>query len=447
MKRLLTSAFGLGLLPFAPGTWGSLPLVAIFVLAAMFAPSVGVAAIIVAAVGLIFSFACVKFAPVVIESTGKKDPGEIVADECGGQAVAILIAMLVNPEMKFVFVTACAVFVLFRIFDILKPWPVCKLEELPAGWGILADDLFAGVYAGLIYWLCFSLGWVEAISGWYFIESLLTPLYAALLGSVQGLTEFLPVSSSGHLVFFEQLQANLDPESDQMLIFDIAIHVGTLGAIFLVFGKDLLDLIKDFFSFGKYGKSPVEIYKKSPSIHFVVCILCTTITTVILYKLFEDKLKGARQLYVVAPMWVVTGIFLFLTDMKKESKKGLAEIGILAAIIIGAAQAFAILPGISRSGTTICMAVFLGAQRKFAVKYSFMISIPAILGAAILEFDPALLGSSVSVAALLTGIFCSFIVGIFSIKLLIKANQNRKLKYFSFYCWIMAAAVFLLYLR
>ncbi len=446
MKRMLTSCFGLGFMPFAPGTWGSIPLVAVFVLAALFAPTVWIAASIVAAVGFVFSFACVKFAPKVMEITGKKDPSEIVADECGGQAVAILIAMLVNPEMKFLFVTACAVFVLFRVFDVIKPWPVNKLEELPAGWGILADDLFAGVYAGLIYWLFFSQGWLEHINNWYFVESKLNPIYAGVLGIVQGLTEFLPVSSSGHLIFFEHFDPKLNSESQEMLLFDIAIHVGTLGAIFLVFGKNILELIKDFLTFGKYGKNPIEIYKKSPSVHFVVCILLTTLTTVILYKLFEDRLKSARQLSVVVPMWVITGVILFVTDMKKNTKKELLDIGLLSAIIIGAAQAGAIMPGISRSGTTICVAIFLGLRREWAVEYSFMISIPAILGAAILEFDPAAFGV-ISIPAMITGVLCSFIVGIVSIKILIKLNEKKKLKYFSYYCWALAAVVFVLYLR
>ena len=151
MKRMLTSCFGLGFGPIAPGTWGSMPSVAIFALICLLGPAEYVLTINTVAMGLLIaigSFACVKFAPSVIAATGKKDPGEVVADELAGQAVTFLGATATG--IKEIIIVAVAGFLLFRFFDIVKPSPARNLEKLPAGWGILADDLMAGVYAAIV---------------------------------------------------------------------------------------------------------------------------------------------------------------------------------------------------------------------------------------------------------------------------------------------------------
>ena len=148
MKRLLTSCFGLGRLPVAPGTWGSLPPVLIFVLTCYLAAPPVVLSIVMVLLVVIASFVCVKFAPAVIEATGKDDPHEVVADEFAGQAL-VFVAMPAVITDK-IFIIALIGFVVFRIFDIIKPWPIRKLERLPKGWGILADDLLAAVYAAIV---------------------------------------------------------------------------------------------------------------------------------------------------------------------------------------------------------------------------------------------------------------------------------------------------------
>ena len=148
MKRLLTSCFGLGWLPIASGTWGSIPPAATFYLMAVHGASANAIAITMTALIIIGSFICVKFAPASIAATNSEDPSEVVADELAGQAVTFLIIAL--TPIGNIFITALAGFLLFRFFDILKPWPIRKLEKLPKGWGILADDLLAGVYAGII---------------------------------------------------------------------------------------------------------------------------------------------------------------------------------------------------------------------------------------------------------------------------------------------------------
>ena len=165
IKRLFSSCFGLGWLPVAPGTWGSLPAVVIFVLACSLGASPLTISIIMAALVLIGSFVCVKLAPAAIVSTGKNDPGEVVADEFAGQAVAFSVIWFFVAETEAVsrvWAIAIAGFLLFRLFDILKPWPIQRIEKLPAGWGILCDDLLAGLYAALglhICWLVYN-SWV-----------------------------------------------------------------------------------------------------------------------------------------------------------------------------------------------------------------------------------------------------------------------------------------------
>lgn len=155
MKRLLTSCFGLGFLPIAPGTWGSLPVAMIFGLLSLLGASVTIISVVMAVMILAGSYVCVRFAPAVIELTGKKDPGEVVADEFAGQAVTFLTIGGLSSSQSFV--TAIAGFLIFRLFDIIKPWPIRKLEKLPSGWGILADDLLAGVYALVLLRICIRL--------------------------------------------------------------------------------------------------------------------------------------------------------------------------------------------------------------------------------------------------------------------------------------------------
>jgi len=152
MKRLVTSCFGLGRLPVAPGTWGSLPAAIVFGLMGHFHVSPVTMSIVLAAVALVSSVVCVGYAPVAIAATGKSDPREVVVDELAGQAITFL-AIGAAPARQ-VWLVAAGGFALFRIFDIAKPWPIRKLESLPKGWGILADDLLAGVYA----WIVLQIG-------------------------------------------------------------------------------------------------------------------------------------------------------------------------------------------------------------------------------------------------------------------------------------------------
>jgi len=158
MKRLAASCFGLGRLPVAPGTWGSLPPTIIFAAMCHFGISSVLTSITMAALVLAGSVVCVSCAPAVIAATGKTDPREVVADEFAGQAVTFLVIGAV--QIGQIWPTALLGFVLFRVFDIVKPWPARRLEQLPGGWGILCDDLLAAVYAGIASLTCFKLWFV-----------------------------------------------------------------------------------------------------------------------------------------------------------------------------------------------------------------------------------------------------------------------------------------------
>lgn len=157
MKKLVASCFGLGKLPVAPGTWGSMPVAAVFALMCYLGAGVWGMSILMVALAVLGSIVCVLFAPTVIEATGKKDPREIVVDEFAGQAVTFIgISAAGGRE---ILITTVLGFLLFRLFDIVKPYPGRRLEKLALGWGVLADDLLAGVYAAIVLQVCMRL-WI-----------------------------------------------------------------------------------------------------------------------------------------------------------------------------------------------------------------------------------------------------------------------------------------------
>ena len=163
MKRLAASGFGLGWLPLAPGSWGSLLPAIIFALVSYFNASSLLIIVVMAALAAAGSVVCVKCAPASIEATGDTDPNEVVADEIAGQAVTFALAgaFLSGPIW---WAPAWGGFLLFRLFDVIKPCPARRLEKLPQGWGILADDLFAGLYAAIALVLCLKL-WAQWSAG------------------------------------------------------------------------------------------------------------------------------------------------------------------------------------------------------------------------------------------------------------------------------------------
>jgi undecaprenyl-diphosphatase len=444
MRRLLVSCFGLGWLPVAPGTWGSLPPAMLFALMCYFGSAAAAISITMAVLALVGSVVCIKFAPAIVAATDEADPREVVADEFSGQAVTFLFIAAI--PISNIWVTGLLGFLLFRLFDILKPWPIRKFEKLPRGWGILSDDLIAGVYAGIALLFCLRIGLAEYLNGTLrFDGSSLNIFSAAILGAIQGLTEFLPVSSSGHLVLLENL-FHFDPEKPEMLLFDLTIHTGTVIAIFIVFRKSIAAFAKNLIAFGKYGSTPIAIYKKSPSVHLLVLAIVTTFVTSVLGLSFKHYFESARgSLAVIAVMWIINATLLLITDWRGKTRLGLRQFGLVAAVIVGLAQTAAIMPGISRSGATICAAILIGLHRRWAVEFSFLIAIPAILGATAVEliqnFDK-INSAAMPLSTIIVGPAVAAIVGIAALKILIKVSRKANLKIFAFYCYILACFVF-----
>ncbi|MBQ6575774.1 MAG: undecaprenyl-diphosphate phosphatase [Lachnospiraceae bacterium] len=273
-------------------------------------------------------------------------------------------------------------------------------------------------------------------------------LKAVLMGIIQGATEFLPVSSSGHLALIKGL-FGMDNAS---ILFDVLLHFATLVAICVVFWKDVFKLVAEFglmcrdifeniVTFGRSlsapGHSEYIHVLSSPYRKFVLLVIISTIPTGIIGIFMKNIVEfTTSNLLVTGICLLCTGLILALSDFLADGDKKLKEMNNFDAFAIGVTQGVATLPGLSRSGTTIVAALLCGIDRKFAAKYSFIMSIPAVLGALILElFD---LGSeSVSggdVGCYIVGMIVAAVVGFFALKFIMNIVVSRYFKYFAYYC-------------
>jgi len=444
MKRLLTSCFGLGLLGGAPGTFGSVPPVVLFMALSYLDAAGWVIALVMLALALGGSAVCVLYSPPIIQAAGTADPREIVADEFAGQAVTFMAVLFF--DFSNICTTAALGFLLFRLLDIVKPWPIKKAEKLPKGWGILADDLAAGLIGAVSLIVLAKIGAINYLSEVFFGQagSVINFFDAILLGALQGVTEFLPVSSSGHLVLLETL-FHFEPADAQMILFDLSVHVGTVVAIIYIFRRDINQFIVNLFSSRRYGKGIISLYTKSPSVRFLMLAVVATAVTGAVGFLFENYFVMARgELAVVAVMWIITGTLLLVTDFRKRTRMGLREFGMLGAVLVGLAQAFAIFPGISRSGATICTAILIGLHRRWAVEFSLLLAVPAIAGAALVKFIQdfnSIASAEIGWGVFAAGFITAALTGIFALKLLVKTARKGKFRYFAVYCYLLAITV------
>ena len=275
-------------------------------------------------------------------------------------------------------------------------------------------------------------------------------LESIFLGIVQGITEFLPVSSSGHLAILENI---FHIETNGSMLFDIMLHLGTLVAVFIVYHKDIWSMIKealfmagDIFSnlhtfiLNKIHKTSLK-YKKI--VHnsyrkFVVLILVSTVPTGLIGVLGKDIVEGAGETLLIPGICLlITGVLLLMAELKKEGNKTPKTVSYGNGLVIGAAQGLATLPGLSRSGTTIATCLFCGLDRKFAVKYSFILSIPAILGAAVLEIKDVVAEpiQASQIAVYAVGMVFAGVVGYICIKTMLIIVRKKKFHYFAYYCF------------
>jgi len=246
---------------------------------------------------------------------------------------------------------------------------------------------------------------------------------AIFLGIVQGLTEFLPISSSGHLVFFQSLFGMEEPQ----LLFDVMVHFGTLFAVIIYFRRDLLGIIRGI-------GSSITGEKNGEGAKLLFLIIIASIPTGFMGLLCKDWFETLfSKPTIVSVMLLITGSILYLTRWAKKEKRFLGKMRWSDAILIGIAQGIAIIPGISRSGATISMGLFCGLNRELAGRFSFLLSIPAILGATFLEIRKVQSVSEISLS--LIGMVVAFGVGLLSLTVLMRIIKTGNISNFSYYCW------------
>ncbi len=266
-------------------------------------------------------------------------------------------------------------------------------------------------------------------------------LRAMLLGVLQGLTEFLPISSSAHLAL-SQRWFDLDPRSAPMLLFDVLVHLGTLMAVVIVFRKSALRFCSRL-----YGEATGTSSGKPCAWWIALLAIAATIPTGVIGLLFQEHFEAAfGSPGAIGTCLIVTGCLLIAMVKVPRGRRGWRALRWWEAVLIGLVQAAAILPGISRSGSTICVASYFGWRRRWAAEFSFLIAVPAIAGGAILmtadAFDlqsEALHG--VNWGPILFGSMVSLVVGVFALRLLLSAIRRARLHYFAYYCWLVGVLI------
>lgn len=269
---------------------------------------------------------------------------------------------------------------------------------------------------------------------------------AIVLGIIQGLTEFLPISSTGHLTVAGKLMNLISSEHpEQWTAFIAVIQLGTLFAVLIYFWKDLILIIKDFFQDNVLKRVKYSEQKINSKLGWLIII--GTIPVVIIGLAFKDAIEGAltKNLYVIAASLIILALILALAEKTAKFKKNLENITIFDSIIIGFAQALSLIPGSSRSGTTITAGLFVGINRSDAARFSFLLSIPAVFASGILQLYEALKFINQSMAInIIVATIVSAISGYIAIDFLIK--YLRKNTTFLFVYYRIALGIFILIL-
>ena len=268
-------------------------------------------------------------------------------------------------------------------------------------------------------------------------------LSSILLGLIQGLAEFLPISSSGHLAIAAHFmgQAGI---GEPPPFFDVLLHLGTLAAVFAAYWQDIREMIVELICGVRdlaRGTTPSPI---PPARRLILLIIVGTLPLFVVLPV-KDFIEGlGDNIYFVAGALIVTGILLFASDRVKKGRKTEKTATLLDVLLVGVAQAIATCPGISRSGTTITAGCFVGLDRKFAVRYSFLMSIPAILGANLLTLKDAIAEKTIIVSDIpvyLVGVAVAAVVGYLCIRLLKMIADKGRFGWFAYYCWAAGVIV------
>jgi len=263
-----------------------------------------------------------------------------------------------------------------------------------------------------------KMAWVEAI----------------LLGILQGLTEFLPVSSSGHLVLARSLMPDLETPG---ILFEVLLHLGTLGSVLYFFRREVKEMLLSCLPGGETASRRLVLY-------IVAASIPTAFAGFLLRKQIHLLFKSVQT---TALMLLVTGVLLILSDLLSKPRVGIYRMGYLRAFGVGLWQSAALMPGLSRSGSTISGARLMGIVGEDAAKFSFLISIPAVGGAALLELKDAGPLDAHVLALCLTGALAAFLAGLAALGLLLAVVKKSRLRWFAYYCWAAGLTVLALGLK
>ncbi len=265
------------------------------------------------------------------------------------------------------------------------------------------------------------------------------PLSSILLGIVQGLTEFLPISSSGHLVLFQHLLGFREPE----LLLDTSLHIGTLVAVLLYFRLDVASMAGEIrgMALPGGGEGAGRSLSERMGGSMVTWVVLGNIPTALIGLVFKTPLERLfGSISVVGVMLLVTGLLLVITRFVPAGDR---RLGVLAALAVGTVQGLAIIPGISRSGATIACGLLVGLDRDLAARFSFLLSIPAIIGALLLQMVTGD-GGGPGFFVLLVGGAAAALVGLFALRVLMGMVRRGRISWFAPYCWIVGLVVILL---
>jgi len=268
-------------------------------------------------------------------------------------------------------------------------------------------------------------------------------IIAAILGFIQGLAEFLPISSSGHLAVFQHLFGMEEVDT----LFDVLLHLATLVSICIVFWHDIVDMIREVIGFFKdVGHPKPDEGEPKPARRLVLMIIIATLPLVVVLPIKDYIDSLSNSTYFIGVAFLITGGMLYLSDRMRVGKKTEKNMSVGDAVKIGLVQAVATLPGISRSGSTITAGMAVGLNRSFAVKFSFLMSLPAVIGATLLELIDAINeGVDASrLPAYLLGMVVAGVTGYFAIKLVKLLAQEGKFGKFCYYCFAAGIATIVL---
>lgn len=265
----------------------------------------------------------------------------------------------------------------------------------------------------------------------------MTYFMSAIMGVVQGIAEFLPISSSGHLVLFQHF-FGAEGLGDDQLFFNVLLHFGTLVAVCVYYWQDVMGMIREFFlGLGDLVTGRGKGHRPPPERRLVAMIIVATLPLFAIL-LVKDYVEAAMSNVVfVSIALLATGFILFFSDRMAKGRKNERSATMADALVVGCAQAIGTLPGISRSGITISTGMMRGFDRTYAVRFSFLMSLPAVLGATLLELKDAIEAgiNTQQLPVYLVGMLVAAVVGYFAIRLVNLLASKGKFGCFAYYCW------------